>query len=317
MTTPPSTAPTTAPAAALPTVSVVIPTRDRRRLLSETVATVLEQRRVDWELIIVDDGSTDDTLSYLRSLHDPRVRWTRHPESRGVSAARNAGFALARGEFVMFLDDDDLLRPDATARMVDALRAHPEALEATAACRLFHEDGDSVRVYRPDKHSYTRYILRELIFDCWAGSGQNLYRAAVIRDIGGFDPELPCNEVLKLRLEVARRGPACVLPFVSTEYRQHRDQATKRLNFQPKRQHVWAQFIESLPPSLRPLGRRIRRAAELTARAERARAAGQFATATRLQLGAIASAPSLLASPLLGRPLWWGLKKSLLRVRTP
>src|ERR1051326_6004137 len=153
-------------------VSFVIPTQTRRRFLPETVSSVLEQSYSDWELIIVDDASTDDTPAWLGSLHDPRIRATRHAEVRGPTAARNTGLALARGELVLFLDDDDLLRPDALARMVEALRAHPEALAATAACRLFHENGDSVRPYRPSGY-YTRSIWRELLFGWWSTSGQN------------------------------------------------------------------------------------------------------------------------------------------------
>jgi glycosyltransferase involved in cell wall biosynthesis len=298
------------------TVSVVVPTLDRRALLSETIASVLEQRFTDWELIVVDEASTDDTQDYLRTLHDPRIRSVRRAVAGGRSVACNDGFALARGELVMFVDDDDLLRPDAIARLVAALREHPDALAATAACRLFHENGDSVRVWRPET-SFTRSIWRELLFGWWSNSGQNIYRAAVVREIGGFDPSLRCVMDRRLWLDVARRGLVCVLPFVAMEYRQHAGQMTKWPNIDAERERLWAQFIESLPPSQQSHGRRIRRSAELSARAERAREAGEFSAAARLQLGAIASAPTLLASPLLRRPFWWGLKKALLRQRAP
>ena len=297
-------------------VSVVVPTHDRRALLAESVASVLDQRFADWELIIVDDGSADDTPRYLETLRDARIRWIRRDEAGGPAVARNDGFALARGELVMFLDDDDLLRPDALTRLTDALRDHPDAVAASGACRLFHENGDSVRVYRPER-SYTRSIWRELLFGWWSNSGQNLYRTSIVRELGGFDPTFFVVEDRKLWLQVARRGPVCVLPFVSMEYRQHEVQLTKRPNIVVERERCWAEFIDSLPASERAACRRIRRSGELSAAAERARAEGRFARATRLQLGAMASAPGLVGSPLLRRPFWWGLKKSLLRQTAP
>ena len=77
-------------------VSIVIPTRNRRQLLPETIATVLEQSRTDWELIIVDDGSIDDTPTYLRSVDDPRCRSIRLAVSEGSSGAKNAGLEIGR-----------------------------------------------------------------------------------------------------------------------------------------------------------------------------------------------------------------------------
>jgi glycosyltransferase involved in cell wall biosynthesis len=297
-------------------VSIVVPTRNRAHLLPETVASVLEQRLTDWELIIVDEASTDETQRYLRTLRDPRIRWIRRDEAGGPSVARNDGFALARGELVMFLDDDDLLRQDALVRLTDALRAHPESPAASGACRLFHDNGDSVRVWRPET-KVTRIMWRELLYGWWSNSGQNLYRSAVIRELGGFDPSFLAVQDRKLWLQVARRGPICVLPWVVMEYRQHAVQITKRPDIQEERLRCWEQFIDSLPASERAECRRIRRSAELSAEAERARGDGRFASAARLQLGAFLSARSLVASPLLRRPFWWGLKKALLRQRAP
>jgi glycosyltransferase involved in cell wall biosynthesis len=297
-------------------VSVVIPTRNREHLLPETVSSVREQRFTDWELIIVDEASTDGTPQYLHTLHDPRIRWIRREEAGGRSVACNDGLALARGELVMFLDDDDLLRPDALTKLTDALHAHPDSPAASTACRLFRDDGDSVRVWRPET-AVTRTIWRELLFGWWANSGQNLYRSDVVREIGGFDPQFYFVQDRALWLRVARRGPVCVLPSVGMEYRQHPGQMTKLPNIQRERESCWRQFIESLPASERAECWRIRRSAELSAQAELARGAGRYATAARFQLGAILSAPRLLASPLLRRPFWWGLKKSMLRQRAP
>ncbi len=297
-------------------VSVVIPTRNRRALLSETVASVQEQTFAEWELIIVDEASTDGTPDYLGSLRDPRIRSTRHAEARGVSAARNTGLALVGGELVMFLDDDDLLRPDAIDTLRRALIENPDALAASAACRLYRENGDSSRVYRPAR-AYSRSIWREVLFGWWSNSGQNLYRTAVVREIGGFDTGLRAVQDRMLWLEISRRGNVCLVPTVAMEYRQHPGQMTKAWEIEPERQLIWQQFIASLPPSVQGEGRRIRRAAALTAEAEAARAAGKFLAGARLQCAAFLAAPRLLLSPLVARPMYWNLKKCAQRRRFP
>lgn len=296
-------------------VTVVIATRNRRTLLSEAIATVQEQTFGDWELIVVDDASTDDTAAFLATLDGPRVHTVRHDVRRERSIARNAGLAAARGEFIMFLDDDDLLRADALETLVGALRAAPQASAASGACRILQRNGDSVKVYRPAR-LHTRIIWRELLFGWWSNSGQNLYRTAMIREVGGFDPEtVPCED-RKLWLAVAWRAPVCVVPFVAMEYRQHDGQAATP-NVDQIRQEVRDGFIAGLPPDRHREGRRIRRAAELVDCAERARADRQFGAALRMQLRACALAPYLVRSPLTGRPLWWGVKKCLLREPAP
>ncbi|HYW49181.1 MAG TPA: glycosyltransferase family A protein [Gemmatimonadaceae bacterium] len=297
-------------------VSIIVPTHDRRALVRETLASVHEQTVTDWELIVVDDASSDDTTAYLETLTDPRIRTARHDTVRGVSAARNTGLALARGELVMFVDDDDLLRPDAVAMLRQALGDHPHALAASAACRLFHADGDSSRVYRAARAD-CRTIWREVLFGWWSNSGQNMYRTSVVRDIGGFDTSLRFVQDRMLWLEVARRGPVCLVPRVAMEYRQHSAQLTKSPGIEVERQQIWTRFIHSLPSAQQPEGRRIRRAAELSARAEAARAASRFAEGARLQVAAFAAVPGFLFSPLVARPMYWNLKKCLQRRTFP
>jgi glycosyltransferase involved in cell wall biosynthesis len=297
------------------TVSVVIATRNRRALLSETIATVQEQSFADWELIVVDDASTDDTPAYLAGIRDARIRCIRRDVHGERSAARNAGLADARGTFVMFLDDDDLLRTTALESLVTALTDEPNAVAAAASCRILQRNGDSVKVYRPSKQ-VTRVIWRELLFGWWSNSGQNLYRTAVVRDIGGFDTALSHCEDRKLWLAIAMRGPVCVVPAVAMEYRQH-DGQHKPPDIDRIRQSVWDDFISNLDAERQAEARRIRRAAELVDRAERARSEQRFGEALAAQLRACALAPSLVSSPLTARPLWWGIKKGLLRVSVP
>jgi glycosyltransferase involved in cell wall biosynthesis len=106
-----------------PDVSVVVPTHNRSGLLAQTLRSVLWQRGVDLEVLVVDDGSTDDTAAVVAALNDPRVRLLRHGTPRGVSAARNRGVAAAGGRWLAFCDDDDLWAPDKLARQLAAAQA--------------------------------------------------------------------------------------------------------------------------------------------------------------------------------------------------
>jgi glycosyltransferase involved in cell wall biosynthesis len=101
-------------------ISVVVPTHNRSALLAQTLRSVLWQRGVDLEVLVVDDGSTDDTAAVVAALGDPRVRIVRNEVAQGVAAARNRGAEEARGEWVTFLDDDDLWAPDKLARQLAA-----------------------------------------------------------------------------------------------------------------------------------------------------------------------------------------------------
>jgi glycosyltransferase involved in cell wall biosynthesis len=104
-------------------VSVIVPTRNRPALLALTLRSVLAQRDVEFEVIVVDEASTDDTPSVITSFGDARIRSIRHHRPQGVSAARNHGVAEARADWVAFLDDDDLWAPTKLALQLGALRA--------------------------------------------------------------------------------------------------------------------------------------------------------------------------------------------------
>lgn len=112
----------------MPAVSVVIPTRNRAASLREAIASVMAQTHTDWEVIVIDDGSTDETPDLLRALtaRDSRIRALPGP-GLGAGAARNTGIRAAGGTFVAFLDDDDVWEPAKLQRQLDALARHPEA----------------------------------------------------------------------------------------------------------------------------------------------------------------------------------------------
>jgi len=110
-------------AARAPTVSVIIPTRNRAALLARSIDSVLAQTFADFELIVVNDASTDATRALLAGIADPRLRVVHREHNKGAAAARNAGIAIARGEFLAFQDDDDYWLAQKLEKQVEALRA--------------------------------------------------------------------------------------------------------------------------------------------------------------------------------------------------
>ena len=105
-------------------VSIIMPCYNAARFIGEAVASVIDQTEVSWELLVVDDGSTDGSGDVVRRIADPRVRLISQ-ENAGVSAARNAGLSESRGEFVAFLDADDRMRPERLRAALDVFDRHP------------------------------------------------------------------------------------------------------------------------------------------------------------------------------------------------
>jgi glycosyltransferase involved in cell wall biosynthesis len=208
----------------MPDVSVVIPTHDRRRLLGQTLRSVLAQRGVEVEVVVVDDGSSDGTAEAVAALGDRRVRLLRQQRPRGVASARNLGAAAAQAAWVAFLDDDDLWAPDKLARQLGRAQAegrdwvYAGAVEVDGAGRLL---GGSPP---PSPEALLAELRRRNPMP--AGSSNVVVRAALLTEVGGFDPALRHLADWDLWLRLARRGrPAWVAaPLVA--YRIHPAQAT-------------------------------------------------------------------------------------------
>ncbi len=110
----------------MPTVSIALPTYNRAYLLPSVLKTILDQDYRDFELVIVDDGSTDNTAQVLQDLHDPRIRYLPLPQNMGIGYARNHGLQVAQGKYLAFADSDDPWLPGKLSREVSIMEQHPE-----------------------------------------------------------------------------------------------------------------------------------------------------------------------------------------------
>ncbi len=150
-----------------PLVSVVTPVRDAAETLPETVASVLAQTRGDWEMLLVDDGSTDGSAALAErfAAADPRVRALRLDAPRGTAAARNAGIAAARGRYIAFLDADDLWRPEKLARQLAFMAAGGHVF-AFSAYRRMDASGRPLGVVGVPARVGYHDLLRDNVIGC-------------------------------------------------------------------------------------------------------------------------------------------------------
>jgi glycosyltransferase involved in cell wall biosynthesis len=201
-------------------VSVVIPTRSRWRLLSSAaLPAALGQERVDHEVIVVDDGSTDETPERLAAVRDPRLRVVRHEESLGVARARNAGVAVARGRWVGFLDDDDIWAPTKLRAQLDAVGADDIVFAYTAGAGLDARLRYLFAVPPPDPATVTRQLLWWNVI--WCGCSNVIARTNVVRGLGGFDEQLSQLADWDLWIRLALSGRAAAVRDVLVGYVMH------------------------------------------------------------------------------------------------
>ena len=142
-----------------PRASVVIPTYNRARILPRAVRSVLNQTFGDFELIVVDDASTDDTEEVVRAIGDARVIYLRQDANRGGAAARDRGIAAARGAYVAFLDDDDEWLPQFLERIDDVFASDPDGEVGVAETGIYQRDG-SVHLFEGE-NAYERLLTLE------------------------------------------------------------------------------------------------------------------------------------------------------------
>jgi glycosyltransferase involved in cell wall biosynthesis len=196
------------PPSAGPLVTVIIPTRDRADLLPRAVASALAQTWTALEIIVVDDGSTDETASVLAALDDPRLVVIRRQTSGGVSAARNVAIGVARGAYVALLDSDDEWLPDKTARQLAFMQARGHRISQTR--EIWIRGGRRVNPVA----GYTKqdgFFFEAALGMCLVSPSTTMFAREFFEEIGLFDESLPACEDYDLWLRTLLRHPIGLL----------------------------------------------------------------------------------------------------------
>jgi glycosyltransferase involved in cell wall biosynthesis len=209
--------PVTGTSRASPLVSVVIPAWNAEATILDTVRSVLRQTFPAFELIVIDDGSTDRTLELVRGVGDARLQVHSHANG-GLAAARNRGIERSAGEFLSFIDADDEWTPDKLELQLRALRARPDAGLAYSWTAFIDRRGDFLFAKQPSRSEGDVY--EDLVRSCFLASGSNvLVRRSCLDAVGGFDTSLRAAQDWDLCLRIAARWSFVLVPRYQILYR--------------------------------------------------------------------------------------------------
>jgi len=213
-----------------PAVAIVVPTYNRLVYLKEMVASVFAQTFANWALIVVDDGSTDQTVSWLRSLGDARVTVVPEEHTGNRSRLRNIGISLATADWIAFLDSDDLWRSDKLARQLGQLEMNPTRRWSCTAVRFIDERGATI----PQRggtpyHTKSGWILEELLtFDAAVATPSLVVHRSLLDASGGFDEDVLLGEDYELALRLAEHSQIHAMEGEFTIVRHHDGRTSSR-----------------------------------------------------------------------------------------
>jgi glycosyltransferase involved in cell wall biosynthesis len=212
----------------MPTVSIVIPTYQRLDYLKEAVESVFAQTYTDWELIVVDDGSTDGTAQWLESLGDARVVVITVQHTGNPSRVRNIGVARGTGEWIAFLDSDDLWAREKLTRQLASLAEQPSRRWSCTGVSFIDANGDAIAQRAGAPYSaHSGWILEKLItFAAAATMPTLMVRRSLFDEIGGFDESVILRQDYDLELRLAARDEIHALPDALTLVRHHDGRTT-------------------------------------------------------------------------------------------
>tara|TARA_B100000315_G_C14595281_1_gene598643 strand:+ start:5823 stop:6665 length:843 start_codon:yes stop_codon:yes gene_type:complete len=207
------------------TISVVIPTFNRGELLSRALNSILSQTFPPYEVIIVDDGSLDNTADIIKTSF-PTVAYL-YQKNSGVSAARNCGINSANGEWIAFLDSDDEWHPVKLQKQMEAVQNNPES-------KICHTEEiwvrNGKRVHQMDKHKkFGGWIFQKCIPLCCISPSSVMIHRSVFDEVGLFDESLPVCEDYDMWLRITSRYPVLFLDeLLITKFGGHADQLSRK-----------------------------------------------------------------------------------------
>jgi glycosyltransferase involved in cell wall biosynthesis len=235
-----------------PRVTVVIPAYNREKYIGAAIESILRQTFSDFELLLVDDGSTDGTRNVARSYSDPRLRLVCHERNLGIAGARNAGIRFACGEYVAFLDSDDLAHETRLARQVSFLDRHPDYAGVGAWVDWMDEDGRRLQRIKRRPVS-ARRIAALRLFRQGVENSASMARTAILRDYAHREDYQVCSDY-DLWARIAARHRLTNLPEVLVCRRVHSQQTTREKSdrIELTRQSIYAEQLSELGVAFTP-----------------------------------------------------------------
>lgn len=235
-------------------VSVIIPAYNGDRYIAQAIDSVIAQTHTDYEIIVVDDGSQDNTSSIVQN-YDEKVNYI-YQTNQGVAVARNRGIKEATGEFIAFLDQDDLFLPDKLASQVTVLEQQPSLGLVNSGWQIVDQQGKVLAAVQPWQKLPTLDLAGLIVWKP-VFLGAMLFRRSWLERSGGFDSQLEQTPDVELVLRLALLGcQADWLERVTVSYRQHEANVSNNTVFQTEElDRMLTKFFTqtNLPPQIKQL----------------------------------------------------------------
>jgi|GEM_PF-420147 len=220
----------------VPKVTVLIPVFNGEKYLKECLDSILTQTFTDLECLLIDDGSTDGSEAVIKSFADPRVRYVKNEKNLGIANTRNKGFDLARGEYVAFIDCDDVSVPDRLEKQVAFMEAHPEAGICGGFMQSMEADGTLIQNAIWDGPTDYEATAADLAVSCTLWNPTLITRKSVVLDNALYhNPDYVAGSDLDWYTRMAKVTKLANLPEILTYYRKHSAQITTHRKFVSRR----------------------------------------------------------------------------------
>jgi glycosyltransferase involved in cell wall biosynthesis len=277
-------------------ISVVIPTYNRASLLQKTIASVIAQTYYNWELIVVDDGSTDDTSQLIKSIRDARIRVVELPHSGHIGNLFNTGVRAGSGEWIAFLNSDDMWLPDKLELQLDALKRSGSRW-CYGNFELVNEAGQTISPKAGKYRPISGWIIKQLLTtEAAVTMCSVMLQRSLFEEAGGFstDPRLMYRGDYELALRLALRAEVIALPDLLVRVLEHAGRVTNGLKDGHERTALaYEIFLDSKPKKeLKHLARR-RRGYQIAEAASRNLSNGNYSVARRQFASSLAAGVGL------------------------
>lgn len=207
-------------------ISIVTPTYNRPELLKISINSVLSQTYRDFELIVIDDCSSDNTPGVLEGFRDERLKVIRNSSNKGIAAVRNIGVASSQGKYIAFLDDDDEWLPDKLEKQIRIMEDGSESLGCVySGCLTTGPDGSEI--VSTSIPRYRNKVLNELLLENFITTSTTLVKKSCIEKAGLFDEDIPYGEDYDMWIRIAEDFEFDFAPEPLTKYRIHPNSITK------------------------------------------------------------------------------------------
>ena len=207
-------------------ISVLMPVYNAEKYLKGAIDSILSQTYSDFEFVIIDDCSSDSSVSIIESYSDERIVFSKNEQNSGVAVTLNRGLKLCHGEYIARMDSDDISRPDRFEKQLAFLQAHPDVAVATCGVRTFCGDKtiseSGWTSIDPEK------IKKDLFFSCALAHPTVMMRREVINTLGGYAPDYNGLEDYELWCRVIEKHKIASVGEVLFEYRVHEGQVSKK-----------------------------------------------------------------------------------------